>query len=150
MADFKIASPPDVIFTTGVGSCVVVCLYGAAAKLGGLAHIMLPWNKESDKPGKYADTAIAGLIELMGKNGAPASGLTAKITGGASVLATGQNPTITVGKDNISAVTGILARLRVPVIGQDTGGASGRSVSFFTETGLVEVTRLADGEKIGL
>ena len=46
-----------------LGSCVGVVLYDRTARLGGLAHIVLPKAHGTvDHPGKYADTAIPALI----------------------------------------------------------------------------------------
>ena len=40
-----------------------VVLYDRVVKLGGLAHIVLPEARGAvDHPGKYADTAIPGMI----------------------------------------------------------------------------------------
>lgn len=145
MADFAVARAPDALATIGIGSCVAVCLYDAKEKVGGLAHIMLPWNRENDQSlaGKFADTGIAGLIRLMVSGGASPNSLTAKITGGASVFSAGEKQVITVGKNNIEAVKTILAGHKIRVAAEDTGGTLGRGLVFHTQTGVVEVTVLS-------
>jgi chemotaxis protein CheD len=58
MADLGIARAPAILMTIGLGSCVGVTLYDPLLKLGGLAHIMLPYQRKGSaggKPGKYAD-----------------------------------------------------------------------------------------------
>ncbi len=46
-----------------LGSCVGVILHDRVARLGGLAHIVLPDSRGStDHPGKFADTAIPAMI----------------------------------------------------------------------------------------
>ena len=62
MGQWAVAAAPAKIRTL-LGSCVGVVLYDRVAKLGGLAHIVLPSSRGViDHPGKYADTAIPGMI----------------------------------------------------------------------------------------
>jgi chemotaxis protein CheD len=140
-AEFGIAMPPESLSTVGIGSCVAVCLRDNMIKMGGLAHIMLPSNNEGGhKPGKYADTAINGLIELMESQGASRSRMAAKLVGGASMFASPrklQKPSI--GESNIAAVTIILKERGIPIAAQDIGGGCGRSLVFLPETGVVRV-----------
>lgn len=144
MAHFNIAKSPDILTTSGIGSCVVVCLYETKRRIGGLAHIMLPFNRDRDETqrGKYADTAIEALIRLMVQNGADENGLSAVIAGGSTMLATTGQPTITIGKDNLESVKSTLAGRRIRVIAENSGGSLGRAVTFNTETGVIEVTVL--------
>ena len=65
MADLKVAKAPDILTTLGLGSCVGIALYDNVAKIGGLAHIMLPDStqiKNNSNVAKFADTAIEQLI----------------------------------------------------------------------------------------
>ena len=62
IGQWALAAAPTKIQTL-LGSCVGVVLYHRAAKLGGVAHIVLPAAPaNADHPGKYADTAIPALI----------------------------------------------------------------------------------------
>jgi chemotaxis protein CheD len=143
MACFNAAEAPDVLTTMGIGSCVAVCLLDRGRGIGGLAHIMLPHNKSNDltMPGKFADTGIEHLIRLMVRRGAAAQGMTAKIVGGASMLAPGHREgAITVGKNNTESVTAILQRRNIRIIAQDVGGIYGRGLAFHPATGAVDVT----------
>ena len=66
-----------------------VVLYDRVAKLGGLAHIVLPSARGAvDHPGKYADTAIPALIADLDRRlgGKAQSRLIAKLAGGASMF----------------------------------------------------------------
>ena len=42
VADLKVGCREDVLLTVGLGSCVAIMLYDPTAKVGGLAHILLP------------------------------------------------------------------------------------------------------------
>ena len=136
---WAVASSP-VVMRTLLGSCAGVVLYDRIIKLGGLAHIVLPDSRGSaDHPGKYADTAIPGLIEEMERVAAKKlrGRLTAKLFGGASMFQSGA--TMDIGKSNKIAVEAILARLGVAVVASDMGGDAGRRLTFSTATGMVAV-----------
>ena len=42
VADMAVATADEVLVTVGLGSCVAIMLYDPEAKVGGLAHILLP------------------------------------------------------------------------------------------------------------
>ena len=42
MADLKSCKSPDGVTTLGLGSCVGIAIRDPIAKVGGLAHVMLP------------------------------------------------------------------------------------------------------------
>ena len=72
-----------------LGSCVGVVLYDRIARLGGLAHIVLPEARGAvDHPGKYADTAIPTLIADFDRRlgGKVRPRLVAKLVGGANMF----------------------------------------------------------------
>ena len=121
-------------------------LHDRAAKLGGVAHIVLPDSRGAvDQPGKFADTAIPGMIadleRLLGRNSR--GRLTAKIVGGASMFQTG--PAMNIGKMNQAAVDQILAGLGIPVLARDIGGGAGRRLTLDVLTGIVTI-RVPGGE----
>jgi chemotaxis protein CheD len=131
---------------TLLGSCVGVVLYERAAKLGGLAHIVLPSARgATDHPGKYADTAIPAMIadfdRQLGRRGSPQ--LIAKLVGGASMFpvneAPGQTSGLNIGQRNQEAIEEILSRLMIPVLARDLGGTTGRRLTLDTTSGIVTV-----------
>ena len=62
IGQWAVAAAPSRIRTL-LGSCVGVVLYDRVARLGGLAHVVLPSARGAvDHPGKYADTAIPAVI----------------------------------------------------------------------------------------
>ena len=131
---------------TLLGSCVGVILHDRAAKLGGVAHIVLPDSRGAiDQPGKFADTAIPAMIadleRILGRNSR--GRLTAKIVGGAGMFQTG--PTLNIGKMNQVAVDQILAELGIPVLARDVGGDAGRRLTLDVATGIVTI-RVPGGE----
>ena len=148
ISDLNVASPPDVLATYALGSCVGICLYDKTRNIGGLAHIMLPESKETtkstDNPRRYADTGIAELIRLMQQRGAVTSAITAKIAGGAQMFQTNLE-TFNIGTRNVSAVKKILAKFGIPIIAEDTGSNYGRTVFFDVSTGVMQVKSVSKG-----
>lgn len=149
ISDLNAGSPPDVIVTYALGSCVGICLYDSSTKIGGLAHIMLPDSKEiansSENPRRYADTAIDELLYLMKKKGANPLALTAKIAGGAQMFKTHLN-SFNIGTRNVEAVKKVLAAKNIKIIAEDTGKDYGRTVFFDTSTGIMKVKAALKGD----
>jgi chemotaxis protein CheD len=139
MGRWAVASAPTSIRTL-LGSCAGVVLYDRLAKLGGLAHIVLPDSRgATDQPGKYANTAIPALIEDMERTAGRKlrARLTAKLFGGASMFPGGAS--IDIGKSNRVAAEQILEAIGLPIIARDMGGETGRRLTFHTSTGIVAV-----------
>jgi chemotaxis protein CheD len=140
---WAVAAAPARIRTL-LGSCVGLVLYDRVARLGGLAHIVLPDSRGSaDHPGKFADTAIPAVIaEIERQLQANARGrLVAKVVGGACMFATAgtPSPAMNIGQLNQEAVERILGALRIPIVGRDLGGGSGRHLTFDTSSGIVGI-----------
>ncbi|WZP00217.1 chemotaxis protein CheD [Isosphaeraceae bacterium EP7] len=143
---WQVTSAPNQLRTL-LGSCAGVILHDRAAKLGGVAHIVLPDSKgTSDQPGKFADTAIPAMIadleRLLGRSSR--GRLTAKVVGGASMFQTG--PALNIGKMNQDAVDQILGTLGIPVLARDVGGGAGRRLTLDLATGIVQI-RVPGGEE---
>lgn len=140
IADMRIAKSPDILRTI-LGSCIGICLYDNVNHIGGLAHIMLPNSEGRDeKSAKYADSAIPVLIKNMLSNGAHRRDLTAKLIGGATMFNISKDSMIgNIGGNNIIKVREILKEFNIPVIAEELGGDSGRTIDFYTENGTVKI-----------
>lgn len=143
IADGKTVKSPGVLVSYALGSCVGVCLHDRKRKVAGMAHILLPCQKNAvsrDNIYKFADTGISKLLEeLRITYGVTSSDLTAKIAGGANMFQQTQTET-GIGLKNIEAVKTALKKEGIPVIGEDTGENYGRTITFSAETGKLEVT----------
>lgn len=134
------------ISSIGLGSCVAFILYDRKLKTGGLVHVMLPdSNGKSERPGKFADTAVPLLIGEMEKCGSSQRNLSAHLVGGASMFPQFKG-NLDIGNRNICALKECLNELRIPIESEDTGGTSGRTVYFFPEDGGKIAVRRADGK----
>ena len=143
IGQWAVAAAPVKIRTL-LGSCVGVVLYDRVARVGGMAHIVLPSSRgAADHPGKFADTAVPAMIaEIERHLKAVARGrLVAKLLGGASMFPTGgpSNPTLNIGQMNQEAVEQILGELRIPIVGRDLGGGCGRHLTLDTASGIVGI-----------
>lgn len=151
MADLNIGKSPAVLTTLGLGSCVGITLYDPQAKVGGLAHIMLPDStqiKNNTNLAKFADTGIDLLIERMIGNGAKVQRMVAKIAGGAQMFAfQHMDENMRIGARNIQAVKERLSYYKIPILANDTGENYGRTIELYTDTGKLVVKTIGHGTK---
>jgi chemotaxis protein CheD len=149
VADLRVGASRDVLVTIGLGSCVAVVLHDPVAKVGGLAHILLPspaLGRKDDSPAKFPQTAVPKLLELMAQQGANTRRVTARLAGGASMFAGLAAPgTIQMGERNTVACRQVLMHHGVPISGQATGGDYGRTVKLWVADGRVEVSSVSHG-----
>ncbi|MBP2662566.1 MAG: cheD [Firmicutes bacterium] len=151
MADYKVGRNPDSLISYGLGSCVGIALFDSVAKVGGLAHIMLPDStqaRSAENIAKFADTALPAMLSDIIKLGASKSRITAKIAGGAQMF-TFANATdiMRVGERNAEAVRLVLRKLEIRLLAEDTGGNYGRTVELKLDNGIFRVKTIDKGEK---
>lgn len=153
VADYAVAGD-GLITTIGLGSCVAIVLYDSVARVGGLAHVLLPdqaMSRDRSNPAKFPATAVPLLLEHMQKLGALPGRVRAKIAGGASMFANASSASgggINIGERNIAAVREALASRRIEIVGEDTGSDHGRSVYFYLTDGRVEVRSVRKGSRV--
>ncbi|AJY76590.1 chemotaxis protein CheD [Paenibacillus beijingensis] len=152
MADLNIASGGEALKTTGLGSCVGLTLYDSVAKVGGMAHVMLPSSEIARESrinaAKYADTALPQLIERMEEAGARKARMVAKMAGGAQMFAfSGGADSLRIGPRNVETCTAILADLGIPILAQDTGGNYGRTIELDSTSGTLSIRSVQHGIK---
>ncbi|MBC5635985.1 chemotaxis protein CheD [Ornithinibacillus sp. BX22] len=153
IADLNIVTAPDVIRTSGLGSCVGVVIFNKNKQIAGMAHVMLPDSNLGKQATinryKYADTAIDILVEELMSRGIRKPQLQAKIAGGAQMfqINTG-NDMMRIGKRNVEAVLTKLAEHKIPVISSDVGGNFGRTIEFDPQTGLLKIRTITKGEHV--
>ncbi|MBS3148309.1 chemotaxis protein CheD [Candidatus Woesearchaeota archaeon] len=139
IAECRVAEGNSILESIGVGSCVVVCLYDAEKKIGGLAHILLPGRKSSHEknPLRFAHSALDALIGQMRSLGCRR--IVAKIFGGASMFPTVQS---SIGDDNVKSARKKLHAENIQIRAEDVGGSQGRSIWFEISTGRVVVGKV--------
>ena len=130
----------------GLGSCIALIIHDEYLKIGAVAHIMLPDSKGRDeRPGKFADTAVPLLKTELIKRGSKPRSLQATIIGGARMFQKFRGD-LDIGSRNIEAVRQALMVHSIPVVTEDTGGTSGRSVTYIPTNGGTITIKQANGE----
>ncbi|MBQ3421505.1 MAG: chemotaxis protein CheD [Romboutsia sp.] len=134
IADYKVSKYPNKLITLGLGSCIGICIYDEKNKIGGIAHIMLPEkpkNRTIDEKyyNKYADVAIEAMFNEIIKQGGKKDNLVAKIVGGANMFEKiNTSPEDSIGFKNQIVVKKILQKLNIPIIAEELGGNTGRTL----------------------
>lgn len=151
LSELKVAPNPSILATRALGSCVAIVLLDTVAKVGGLAHVMLPDNHQvrgRRSEATFSNTAVKVMLTQLAHLGATRRRITAKIVGGANMFSSlGLSGQLKIGERNVAAVKRVLKAEGIRLVAEDTGGSYGRSVEFFTETGKVKVTTIAHGQK---
>ena len=150
IAQMDVVRVPKTIRTSGLGSCVGVVIYDESKKLAGMVHVMLPDSSlnrtETVNVAKFADTGVSALVDLLKKEGAQGFKLKAKIAGGAQMFQfTSDKESMRIGPRNIEAVKAQLKKHSIPIVAEDTGGNSGRTIEFNPETNLLNVRTVNQG-----
>jgi chemotaxis protein CheD len=150
MGEGVLAGGSQIVVSAGIGSCVVVTLYHPSRRIGGFAHVMLPDSREvhgSCPVFHCADTAVAALLKELRDKGVDASGLVAKMVGGAKMFSSYDNGSSGMGAQNIQSIKQILEREKIPLVGFDVAGHHGRSVEFHLASGQLVVRTLEKLDK---
>lgn len=146
MGQIAVAQGPARL-TSVLGSCVGVALFHPRMRLGCLAHVVLPRSSGAvAPPGKFADTAVPFMLQLLEKHGANRSGLVAKICGGACMFNT--TGPLQIGDANIEAVAAVLEAAGLRVAARDVGGTAGRRIALDCETGQLTVDTAGNRSRI--
>ena len=132
----------DVLVCLGLGSCVALCYHDPVAKVGPMAHIVLPSSegRAIGSPGKFADTAVPALIEAVTKAGGLKSRLSVRMVGGAQMtMASEASGIFSIGPSNVEATKQALRRVGLRLRAEDTGGSAGRTVRLNAGSGEIVV-----------
>ena len=152
VADWAAEGHDAVIVTLGLGSCVAIMLHDPAARVGAMAHILLPSKslaRETSNLAKFPETAVPLMLERLGTLGADRRRLVAKLAGGASMFAALMTPgSVQMGERNVVACRQTLNQHGVALVGEATGGDFGRTVRLRVADGRVEISSVAHGAQI--
>jgi chemotaxis protein CheD len=144
VAHHAVGGEHDVLVTLGLGSCVAILLHDRAAKVGGLAHVLLPepaLARDQSNPAKFAATAVPMMIEELRGLGARNGRLEAWLVGGASMFTSLMVPgSLNMGERNVRAAREALKKAGIPILAELVGGDYGRSVRFAVGAGKTVVS----------
>ena len=137
------------LVTIGLGSCVAIVIHDPVAKVGGLAHVLLPDAVRGhviENRARYAKTAVPLLLEAMRALGATGP-FVAKLAGGAGLFGNTLSGSGRVGARNIEASRAALRDARITLVAEDVGGDCGRTVTFDVANGRLNVRSVRGGER---
>jgi chemotaxis protein CheD len=127
----------------GLGSCVAVILDDRDARVGGVAHVVLPnpaLSRDHSNPARFAETAVPMLLGEMLRAGATRGRIEARLVGGASLFAALTPPgTVQIGQRNVAACRTALEKAGIRIVREAVGGELGRSVWFAVDSGIITV-----------
>jgi chemotaxis protein CheD len=120
--------------TTILGSCIAVCLYDQARRIGGMNHFMLAHYAGSGvASARFGNLAMDELLAKMAAAGARIPFLQARVFGGSCMFGPIQAGHL--GQKNEKLALDTLAAKGIRVIESETGGPRGRKLVFHTDEG---------------
>lgn len=152
MGEMVVTDHPESMLTAlGLGSCIGICLYDPYAKISGMAHVVLPKavGRVETMPAKSMEIAFPNLLKAMKDAGAQQYRLKLVLAGGAQLF-TFNNASnhMDIGVRNISAAMDILNDLHIKPVITDVGGTVGRTVSIYTDTGIVTMRKAGGTDSV--
>ncbi len=151
IAHYAVARGSGRLVTVGLGSCVAIALHDARYRVAGLAHVLLPdpsLARDPANPARFASTAVPLLVAEMRAMGARGA-LTARLAGGAALFGAMLGaPGGQMGVRNVAAARQALEVAGIAIVGEETGGSAGRSVSFDVNSGAMTVRSVRGGERV--
>lgn len=144
IADLAVSNDPgETIVTYALGSCIAVTMYDPLERVGGLVHYLLPSSDISrdthNSPLRYADTAIAALLEAVRRAGAVKRRLVVKAIGGAMRVGQHNNGAMNIGEQNRKALLAGLAKQGLKLTAAELGGQNSRTAMLEIDTGMVTI-----------
>ncbi len=141
--EHHVATDPDEMLVTVLGSCVAACIRDPMVGIGGMNHFMLPASESGDwgvaaASLRYGNFAMETLINDILKLGGRRDRLEIKLFGGANVLAGG----LQIGHRNADFAEAYLADEGLRLLAKDLRGEAPRRVHYLPRTGAAYVQTL--------
>ena len=128
---------------TLLGSCVSVVFWHPGLRMGGMCHFMLPSRhmQTQTMDGRYADEAMALLMQDIDALGAPREQYQVKVFGGGDMFGhrAGSGGFINIGLKNIRAARHLIKTHGFQISSEHLGGDGHRVVVFEVWSGEVKV-----------
>jgi chemotaxis protein CheD len=143
IGEMVLSNNPDAhLVAYGLGSCIALAVWDSRAKVGGLAHFMLPSGPASgSSPVKFIDTGLDPFLRAVEAKGAMLNRCTLKAAGAAAMLTVGGG--LAIGKRNAEALQAALAERGLALNASSLGGNAGRTVQLDVTTGRFLIKSLS-------
>ena len=126
----------------GLGSCIALAAWDPRAKVGGLAHFMLPSGPASDgSPVKFIDPGLDTFFSALEAQGAVANRCILKAAGAAAMLTVGGG--LAIGKRNAETMQAALTEKGLTLTAAALGGSTGRTVQLDVADGRFLIKSLS-------
>lgn len=131
--------------STVLGSCVSMTFWHPQLLVGGMCHYMLPesgraYSTRTPSDGRYADRAVAMLLEEMETVGAPHKEYQVKLFGGGNMFPdVGNNKVTRLGAKNVQAARRLVQQHGFDCVAEHLGDSGHRKVIFEVWSGEVWV-----------
>lgn len=134
-----------ILRSLAIGSCIAVAAYDSEARIGAMAHIMLPGRapEKSSERTKYAANAIDEMIGLMLEAKSRNGNVEVCLVGAGNVL---QKEDDTICVANMQSITRLLEERNIPIRATVLGGTERKSMFFDVESGNVSYKK-GDGQE---
>jgi len=128
IGEMVISSDPRAhLVAYGLGSCIALAVWDPRARVGGLAHFMLPSGPASPgSPVKFIDTGLDTFLDAVAAKGALLGRCSIKAAGAAAMLTVGGG--LAIGKRNAESMSNALAARNLALVATSLGGNAGRTV----------------------
>jgi chemotaxis protein CheD len=141
LAHCELATSGEIV-AGNLGAGVVVAVWDPEAKIGGLAHMLLPDSaadmvQSTENPSLFCDTAGPHLLEKAEALGAERTRLRVDLIGGANLL--GGADSFDVGRRNQQMAKRAIEGAGLKIRAEDVGGSDSRRVRLNLEDGSVHV-----------
>ncbi|MBW1735105.1 MAG: chemotaxis protein CheD [Deltaproteobacteria bacterium] len=153
--ELLVAEGHKILYTGGVGSCVVVCFWDGNITIGGMAHIPHPTAIGYDPdmirlPAFSPGRALPLLLHMMEKRGARRETTSARLVGAGNMFDMPDDCFMAnIGRSILEEARNIISGLHLVITGESVGGLYGRSIRFDIVTGEVFIT-FTNGESLTL
>jgi chemotaxis protein CheD len=151
LGEWAVTGDAEALLTcVGLGSCVAVVMFDPQARVGGMAHMVLP-DSTAGRGGpagaKFVDVAVPLLHKTMKEQGAVAQRTRVYLAGGSQMLqSVVPAGSVNIGQRNADAAHEQVKKLGLRVNAEHLGGNRGRTVRLDVGTGRVTVAIPGDAE----
>lgn len=143
--DYAISKDPDVTLSTVLGSCISVCLFDPANRIGGMNHFLLPTDRgQFSKNLRYGAHAMELLINELMKSGGQRANFQAKVFGGARMTGSFGD----IGGANAVFAREFLAQEGIVCLSESVGGTSARRLQFIPTSGAARQMLVGSTETV--
>jgi chemotaxis protein CheD len=115
-----------------------LAVWDPVARVGALAHFMLPSGTKAGSPVKYIDSGLPWFLGAFASAGASPRRSQYRAAGGAAMFL-GAGGGLDVGRRNGEALVAALQLAGLRLFAQDLGGTTGRSLELDLSTGRLSV-----------